>query len=907
MKLNSVIAFILFLSFFSFHVAAAEKLIISEFLAVNTKNLQDDDKEYSDWIEIQNTGETVLSLKGIYLTDNPQNLIKWKFPDVKLDAGKFLVVFASEKNRTDPAKTLHTNFKLSGSGEFLALISTDGKTVLSSFSPQFPVQEEDVSYGFYNGQTVYFDQPTPGSANILGSKVQPPVFSQQRGYYTSAFDVSLQSPDTDTKIYFTTNGIRPTAEKGKLYTDPIHIQTTTPLSAVAVKNGEMSAVVSNTYFFVDSIMKQSNHPKGYPVEWGTYETLSGVAIADYEMDPEICNNATYKQQFESAFKDLPTLSLVTDPDNLFSHSTDSETGGIYIYTCPSGKGIGDGWERPVSAEYFDPKSNDWFQVNCALQIHGGASRVPEKTPKHSFRLEFKSKFGPSKLDFPLFSEPDATTRFNSLVLRANYGYTWLHMSATERKNAKYVQDSWAKDTQLTMGHASAHNKFVHLFLNGLYWGMYDISERLDEDFMGTYLKGKGEDFDVIKDYAEIVSGDINAWNKMMAMAASGLTTQAAYQKIQGNNPDGSRNTSYEPYVDVENLIDYMLMNFYGGNNDWDHHNWVAARNKVEPGKGFQFFSWDAEHLFTSSTLDVTKEDNANCPSRLFTRLKDNADFRMKVADRVHQLFFNDGLLTPASSIERYTSRTKEIEKAILCESARWGDYRRDVHPLDSDVDLYTPEKWAKTRDGMVNTYFPPRTALVVNQLRISGLYPNLDAPEFSDDGGKLTSAIDLSMVAKSGEIYYTLDGSDPRLSGGELKTRGAFAYSSPVKINGNGTVKARVKSGTNWSALTEATFSFADSTLVLNAGYGNREGTGNFPNPFSQETNIYFNLDHPTLVKISVFNAQGQFVETIFEGTLSRGTHYQKWTPKFADAGIYLYLVQTDQKTVSGKMMYLQK
>jgi len=550
MNLKPVIAFALFLSFFSFHVAAAEKLIISEFLAVNTKNLQDDDKEYSDWIEIQNTGETSVSLKGIYLTDNQQNLTKWKFPDVKLDAGKFMVVFASEKNRTDPAKILHTNFKLSGSGEFLALVSADGKTVLSSFSPQFPVQEEDVSYGFYNGQAVYFDQPTPGSANILGSKVQPPVFSKLRGYYTSPFDVSLQSPDSNTKIYFTTNGIRPTAGKGKVYADPIHIQTTTPLSAVAVKNGEMSAVVSNTYFFVDSITKQSNHPKGYPAEWGTYETIAGVAIADYEMDPEICNNATYKLQFESAFKDLPTLSLVTDPDNLFSHSTDSETGGIYIYTCPSGKGIGDGWERPVSAEYFDPKSNDWFQVNCALQIHGGASRVPEKTPKHSFRLEFKSKFGPSKLDFPLFSEPDATTRFNSLVLRANYGYTWLHMSATERKNAKYVQDSWAKDTQLAMGHASAHNKFVHLFLNGLYWGMYDISERLDEDFMGTYLKGKGEDFDVIKDYAEIVSGDINAWNKMMAMAASGLTTQAAYQKIQGNNPDGSRNTSYQPYVDV---------------------------------------------------------------------------------------------------------------------------------------------------------------------------------------------------------------------------------------------------------------------------------------------------------------------------------------------------------------------
>lgn len=896
----------LFFFFFQFSVFAAEKLILSEFLAVNAKNLQDDDKEYSDWIEIQNTGETSVSLKGIYLTDNPQNLTKWKFPDVKLDAGKFLLVFASEKNRTDPAKTLHTNFKLSGSGEYLALVSTDGKTVLSSFSPQFPVQEEDVSYGFYNGQAVYFDQPTPGAANVLGSKVQTPVFSKSRGYYSAPFDVTLQTPDTDAKIYFTTDGVRPTMQKGTIYNGPVHIRTTTPLSAVAVKNGEMSAVVTNTYFFTDSILKQGNHPKGYPAEWGAYESISGVAVADYEMDPEICTSATYKPQFESAFKDLPTLSIVTDPDNLFSHSVDPEAGGIYVYTCPSGTGIGAGWERPASAEYFDPKSNDWFQVNCAVQIHGGASRVPEKTPKHSFRLEFKSKYGPSKLDFPLFAEADAATRFNSLVLRANYGYTWLHMTATERKNAKYVQDSWAKDTQLAMGHASAHNKFVHLFLNGLYWGMYDISERLDENFMGTYLKGKSEDFDVIKDYAEIVSGDINAWNKMMAMAASGLNMQAAYQKIQGNNPDGSRNTSYEPYVDVENLIDYMLMNFYGGNNDWDHHNWVAARNKVEPNKGFQFFSWDAEHLFTSSTLDVTKEDNANCPSRLFTKLKDNADFRMQVADRVQQLFFNDGLLTPQSVTRRYLSRAKEIEKAILCESARWGDYRRDVHPRDTDNDLYTPEKWAKTRDWVTGTYFPPRTNLVVNQLRLSGLYPYLDAPVFSHEGGKLTSEIDLGITATTGDIYYTIDGSDPRLPGGTLKSNGVFVFSSSIKINGNGTVKARVKSGTSWSALTEATFSFADSTLVLNTGFGNREGFGNFPNPFASQTNIYFSLDHPAQVKISVFNAQGQFVETIFQGTKSRGTHYQKWTPQFADGGIYLYQVQTDQKTMSGKMIYLK-
>ena len=532
---------------------------------------------------------------------------------------------------------------------------------------------------------------------------------------------------------------------------------------------------------------------------------------------------------------------------------------------------------------------------------------PKKTPKHSFRLEFKSKYGPSKLDFPLFSEPDATSRFNTLVLRANFGYTWLHWSATERKAPKYVQDSWGKDTQLAMGYPSAHNKFVHLFLNGIYWGMYNVSERLDEDFMGTYLNGKAADFDVIKDYAEVLNGDITVWNNMMAMANSGLSTQAAYQKIQGNNPDGTRNTAYEPFVDVENLIDYMLMNFYAGNNDWDHHNWVAARNKVEPGKGFKFFSWDAEHLFTNNTIDVTKENNANCPSRLFTKLKDNADFRMLVADHVHQLFFGNGLLTPQSAAERYLKRTKEIEKAILCESARWGDYRRDVHPRDNDNDLYTPEKyWITTLDWLTNTYFPLRTGLVVSQLRLSGLYPLINAPVFSHEGGLINTELDLGMSASTGTIYYTVDGTDPRASGGNVAANGVYTYQSPVKINGNGTVKARVKDGASWSALTEATFSFQDLTLVLTAGFGTKAGNGNFPNPFNRETNIYFNLDKASQVKISIFTAQGKLIETIFEGKLNRGTQYQTWIPRNSEKGIYLYKVEADGKTDSGKMVYLK-
>jgi CotH kinase protein/Lamin Tail Domain len=127
--------------------ATAAALFITEFLAVNDHGLTDEDGDYSDWIEIHNNGEIAASLEGWYLTDNAGNLTKWRFPQTNLMAGGYMVIFASEKNRRVPGAPLHTNFKLTSSGEYLALVRPDGLTVVSAFSPTYPPQIPDVSYG----------------------------------------------------------------------------------------------------------------------------------------------------------------------------------------------------------------------------------------------------------------------------------------------------------------------------------------------------------------------------------------------------------------------------------------------------------------------------------------------------------------------------------------------------------------------------------------------------------------------------------------------------------------------------------------------------------------------------------------------------------------------------------------
>jgi len=129
-------------------VRAQEAVRISEFMAVNDSGFDDEDRDEEDWIEIYNAGANTVDLEGWYLTDNVNALRKWAFPQVTLASGAYLVVFASGKNRREPSEMLHTNFKLSGSGEYLGLVRPDGHTVVSEFSPTYPIQAPDVSYGF---------------------------------------------------------------------------------------------------------------------------------------------------------------------------------------------------------------------------------------------------------------------------------------------------------------------------------------------------------------------------------------------------------------------------------------------------------------------------------------------------------------------------------------------------------------------------------------------------------------------------------------------------------------------------------------------------------------------------------------------------------------------------------------
>ena len=610
------------------------------------------------------------------------------------------------------------------------------------------------------------------SMGVLSAEA--PLFSVPHGIYNQRFNLSITSPIQDGIVYYTDDGSDP-REKGLIYEGALDISTTTVVrSAVLVSDTIWSDVTTASYIFPNSLLSQGNRPYGYPLYWGKYCQISGTAIADYEMDPEIVGDITYGSYVTAGITTLPIVSLVTDRDNLFNRENDSIKGGIYIYTgCPVGDGTGRGWERPVSFEFIGGEAHHDLTIDCCLKLHGGHGRLPEKNPKHAFRLHFKSDYGPKKLKYPVFGDR-APRRFNALVLRTFFGYSWQHWDNSQRSKAQYARDLWTRETQAKFGDPISTGQYVHLFLNGLYWGMYNMCERVSDDFCAQKFGGTEEDWDVTEvdggagqNHAAIPTyGTIDAWNQMADLIYE-LPNHKSYMHLIGCGSDGKPNVKYPKLLEVDNFIHYMLINLYGGNTDWDHHNWYAYRNRYWEDEGFRFICWDSENVLVSSTQDLTSKNNRGCPTGFLNRLMKQGIFAHHFHEEAWRALTHGGPLTPESALATWDSLYNVIELALWDESARWGDYRKDVHPYQTQGILYKPDgAYATERQRLLKQYFPVRTNNVIQQLRNKGWLPNAEAPAiFIDDieiGYGLQPYCTESRLTMTGtNIYYTLDGSAP--------------------------------------------------------------------------------------------------------------------------------------------------
>ena len=788
---------------------AADSVVLSEFMAVNATGLLDEDGAASDWIELRNPGTNPVNLAGWRLTDDPDDFSKWIFPATNLPASGFLVVFASGKNRTNAGARLHTSFSLDADGEYLALIRPDGLTVASEFAPQFPSQYTDVSYGLNRTNAAlqhFFATPTPGALNSTNyfAKVADTKFKPDRGFYETNFSVTITCATPGVTIRFTLNGTAPSLTNGFTYAAPLAVTNTTTLRAAAFKTGFASSDVdTHSYLFLRDVVNQSPTgaaPPGWPASWG------GNAV-NYGMDPNIVTNAPWRDTLTNDLRSIPTLSVVMKLDDLFNATT-----GIYANPDQDGPL----WERAMSVELLRPDGDGdrEFQINGGVRIRGGFSRS-SANPKHSFRFFFRPEFGDGSLDFPFFGS-NAPASFKKFDLRSHQDDSW-HFTGG---SGEFMRDAFSRDSLLACGRVQTHGQYHHLYLNGQYWGLFTTEERPEANFAADYFGGDAASYDVVRveagPYDTVVTdGLIDSFFRLWQAATNGFATDATYQKVQGNNPDGTPNAGLENLLDVPGLIDYMLCIFYAGNLDAPastyvgNNNWFGARHRDNLHGGFRFFLHDSENSLYGVNDDRTGGTTSGDPFQgsgflksnpeyFFSQLRANAEFRVLVSDHVQRHFFNGGALTLTSVTNRYFARRNEISRAVVAESARWGDAQREPP--------FTRDDWLDASDNLVNNYFPFRSGIVLNQLRSRGLYPDIAAPLFSQYGGSVPAGYQLVLTnpTTNGVLYFTTDGRDPRQRGGAIAPT-AQAYSAPVSINTGTLVRARVKDGASWSALVEAT------------------------------------------------------------------------------------------------------
>ncbi|MCP4256538.1 MAG: hypothetical protein GY774_03315 [Planctomycetes bacterium] len=691
-------------------------LVINEFMASNSKSFADTQGEYDDWIEIYNSGNYAVDLEGMYLTDNLTNPTKWRVQSntrgaTTIGAGGYLIIWADGDTSSDG---LHANFKLSAGGEEIALFGSDGDTLIDSVS--FPEQAGDISFGRYpdaDEKLRFLSSPTPAAVNsgVYLGDVATPKFSHKRGFYTSPFSVTIATETKDAVIYYTLDGSEPfnfdtsgrsRSPGGMIYSVPISINKTTCLRAKAIKPGYR---------------------------------------------PSDIKTHTYMMNASDAHRSLTVISLVGDDRTTFYEPDGvmAIVGGSYVnngqwsasgqnsHNNPMHRGMA--YERPVSFEWIKPESRGRIpqsgsdlQINCGLRVHGSNYMRPRYTrsngvwsgnSKFSLRLYFRSRYGESRLNYPLF--PFEVQEFKSIVLRGGHN---------DRTNP-FIKDELQRRLHKDMGNVASVGTMANLFINGQYKGFFNPCEHIKDEFCRQWYKSD-KDWDIMT-MNGVRDGDAVSFNELTNYARNNnLANDTHYQFVSER-------------LDIPAFADYLILQLWSGNWDWPQNNWSAASERSEEGK-WRFFIWDIEGGMYSDRLNTVFFDSLNSQGNangyLYRALKVNNNFKQIFADRINKHFYNNGAL----SAENINNRFLELQ-----------DQMSGVIP---NMNTY-----------VIDTWVPNRLDIFLAACIKEGLFtvagPTFEINNFYQHGGHISPSDSLTITSpgRFSTLYYTLDGSDPRFQG----------------------------------------------------------------------------------------------------------------------------------------------
>lgn len=820
---------VLGLSFVALPMLRAE-LLISEIMPGTGHDHLDEEGKRNDWIELVNSGSEEVSLEGYALTDDPDNLLKWELPAGSLKPGGYLTVFASGKNRKGP-EALHANFKLKSEGEYLALVLVKDLRIIQEFSPAFPKVGKGQSCGYrFRGDRLLLDQvtvfahPSPNAKNDSPS-VEPRVadtkFSIDRGFYGEPFEVELSTATKGAEIRYTLDGSPPSAGEGMIYRKPIRVETTTVLRVMAWKEGHLPTDIDTaSYLFASHVLQQPARPEGWPTHYEAklnprFARMIGAdasdekgVIVNYAMTPPEKLDVT-AGDIEAALLALPSLSIVTDRNHIF----DQKTG---IHVKPEGRGRE--WERPVSVELIDPEGREeGFQIDAGIRIRGGHSRSAA-CQKHAYRLYFRKEYGAGELAYPLFGD-EGVARFDDIDLRTAQNYSY-HYSGSMHHTL--VRDVFSRDCQRDLGQPYTRSRYYHLYLNGLYWGLYQTQEHAEASYAARYFGGEDEDYDVLKARpsrdGRATDGTDAGWRQFWELANAMATEESPEERLrlcrllQGLDAGGLADGLSPVYLDVDNLINYMLIIFVTGNFDapvtqfarnFYTNNWFSIwrRNGRD---GFQFFCHDSEHTLAAQPESIqinrvgpflagSSYDQFN-PQWIHQQLTSVEWYRDRFRARAEQVLGSGGALSREANLIRMRHRAQEVGRAFLAECARWGGSRKEP--------VRTKNDW-KDAIAWLEKVIEERAELVPRQLAEAKRFPRgvparelTEAPLFNPVQAPLFRSREKggTFSAREGVIYFRTDGLDPMEGHGvrpgsrkavpdQVVTRALVSAETPVSVH----------------------------------------------------------------------------------------------------------------------------
>jgi len=530
--MKKIVLFIVLLLALS--VNSQAQIAINEIMASNGTTIADEDGDFEDWIELFNYSNEPVNLSGFGLSDDYARPFRWVFPDVTIQTGEFLMVWASNKNRTNPNGELHTNFAISASGEEILLTAPNG--VRMDEIPPIPIPR-DISYGrFPDGADAlfFFDTPTPGSPNTNGStgeQLETPSFSTAPGFYPFNFFLEISHTDPNVTIFYTLDGTEPD-ENSFVYSAPIEIKN---------RNNE-----PNVHSMIPTATQSDwREPQGL-VEKATI--IRAVAVKDNYLASNILTGTFF---VGNTMFSVPTLSITTHPDNLFSDETGIYVPGIFHEEGELLTGNyfqrGREWERPASFEWFEDGERR-FQQNLGVRIHGGFTR---SFPLKSLRLYARNSYGSEFINYPVFNDY-AHNQYKRLILR-NSGNDF-------HANGVMFRDAFMQSLIRGLNVDTQEYRPSVVYLNGEFWGIQNIRERYDKHYLYRMYGIEEEYLDYLTGWREVEEGSSEHYNMMLDFIEhNDLSLPENYAEVSS-------------LMDIENFTDYFILNIFVTNTDWPHNN-----------------------------------------------------------------------------------------------------------------------------------------------------------------------------------------------------------------------------------------------------------------------------------------------------------------------------------------------